>query len=341
MNTQPTKSGRRQPAYDLLRFVAIFLVLWCHSIQYLVHTQPYDEPLYRIICSFNMPLFMTLAGYFSLSSMRLSFQDMIVKKARQLLLPCLTFAVVFWLSLSVLPDLLNHRPLTLNILGQSLLFSLWFLKSLFVCYVVAWLVEHAGRWRRLLLALTLVGCLWVIIYDLWRMYPCFIFGMMMQRNKGVVDLAHRYRYCFLVLFVAALPFLGSDFFNGHLIEDTRYVGLRLVRVAMGFLGVMTIYGMAATAWFRSLARRLPHCCVCGRYYTLGIYIVQTILLENLLPIVLNCDGLPFVVFNIVVCPFVSLIVLVVSMMIIDLINRHDLTATLAFGHRFHREPTAQ
>lgn len=50
---------------DLLKCFAIFLVIWGHSIQYFKSTAYFDEPIYRIIYSFHMPLFMALSGYFS------------------------------------------------------------------------------------------------------------------------------------------------------------------------------------------------------------------------------------------------------------------------------------
>lgn len=55
-------------AFDLLKLLAIYLVLVGHGTQHLLPSNPLDEPLYIYIYSFHMPLFMMLSGYFSYSS---------------------------------------------------------------------------------------------------------------------------------------------------------------------------------------------------------------------------------------------------------------------------------
>lgn len=84
----------RDPAFDALKFFAIFLVLWGHAIQHLVSTEYYDEPIYRIIYSFHMPLFMTIVGYFSTNSNGNSIRSTLMKKFRQLLLPACIFGIM-------------------------------------------------------------------------------------------------------------------------------------------------------------------------------------------------------------------------------------------------------
>ena len=89
-NISSQSIGKRLPYFDVLKLFAIFLVLWGHCIQYFLSSQYSDEPVYRYIYSFHMPLFMMISGYFSASSMRLHFTELITKKSRQLLLPCVS-----------------------------------------------------------------------------------------------------------------------------------------------------------------------------------------------------------------------------------------------------------
>lgn len=58
-------SNTRLIYFDLLKLFAIFLVIEGHCVQHLLDTNEYDEPLYSFIYSFHMPLFMTIAGFFS------------------------------------------------------------------------------------------------------------------------------------------------------------------------------------------------------------------------------------------------------------------------------------
>ena len=80
----------RLRSFDILKLFTIFLVLWGHCIQYFLSSEPIDEPLYRTIYSFHMPLFMMISGYFAASSMHIRLIDFLKKKSVQLLLPCFT-----------------------------------------------------------------------------------------------------------------------------------------------------------------------------------------------------------------------------------------------------------
>ena len=86
-----TTTPIRNKAFDMLKLFAIFLVVWGHCIQNLHTCDFYEEPVYKIIYSFHMPLFMVISGYFSLSSMRATTGSFLKKKFNQLLLPSFTW----------------------------------------------------------------------------------------------------------------------------------------------------------------------------------------------------------------------------------------------------------
>ena len=72
-------TGNRLRSFDILKLFAIFLVLWGHCIQYFLSSKPVDEPLYRTIYAFHMPLFMMISGYFAASSMHIRLNDFLKK----------------------------------------------------------------------------------------------------------------------------------------------------------------------------------------------------------------------------------------------------------------------
>ena len=57
---------KRLVQFDLLKLFTICLVLIGHTVQGLLPSHPYEEPLYVYIYSFHMPLFMMMSGFFSL-----------------------------------------------------------------------------------------------------------------------------------------------------------------------------------------------------------------------------------------------------------------------------------
>lgn len=92
-----TSQGRIE-TFDLVKFVAIFAVLWGHVVQYVVPGLCYENRVYQIIYSFHMPLFMIVVGYFSVRSIGYPFKDVLVKKFWQLIVP----GVVYALSICIL-----------------------------------------------------------------------------------------------------------------------------------------------------------------------------------------------------------------------------------------------
>lgn len=57
--------GRRIVAFDIIKLIAIYLVIVGHCTQHLLSSFEYEEPVYLFIYSFHMPLFMFLSGFFS------------------------------------------------------------------------------------------------------------------------------------------------------------------------------------------------------------------------------------------------------------------------------------
>ena len=82
---------KRIDALDLLKSLAIFLVIWGHVIQHCLSLNPGDEPVYRVIYTFHMPLFMVLCGFFSWNSMKMGFWGMLKKKMLAILLPSIVW----------------------------------------------------------------------------------------------------------------------------------------------------------------------------------------------------------------------------------------------------------
>lgn len=93
------KNSSRIKVFDIIKLFAIFLVIWGHVILHLQNYQfdKWDNPLYRWICSFHMPLFMMISGFFS-SKIKLGFKDFTINKFRHLILPSMTFGIIFILS---------------------------------------------------------------------------------------------------------------------------------------------------------------------------------------------------------------------------------------------------
>lgn len=86
--------SRRLIWADMLKCFAIFLVLWGHSIQHLTPSGFMDNPVFRLIYSFHMPLFMIISGYFASGIIKKSWKNLLVKKSLQLVVPTIIPTII-------------------------------------------------------------------------------------------------------------------------------------------------------------------------------------------------------------------------------------------------------
>lgn len=129
----------RQKNFDIVKFVAIFLVIWGHCIAFMSSNNYEDNDAYRVIYSFHMPLFMVVSGFFAMNSLKMSLGKLILKKSIQLLLPCLTWGIILW-GIAVIA--LKGESLELGVLSNQLSQNFWFLRCLFICFVIAWICKR-------------------------------------------------------------------------------------------------------------------------------------------------------------------------------------------------------
>ena len=90
----PPTGKKRDDYFDIVRGIAVFLMLWGHSIQYSScgTFDFFENRLYQFIYSFHMPLFMLLAGYFFYFSLQKhSIGHTLLNRVRSLGIPLLVW----------------------------------------------------------------------------------------------------------------------------------------------------------------------------------------------------------------------------------------------------------
>lgn len=95
-----SQNNKRLLAFDAIKLFAIFLVVYGHCI---LHLQNYsydikENIIYRFVSSFHMPLFMAISGYFGSKIFNLKFSDIVAKKWKRLIVPSISFGVLFGIS---------------------------------------------------------------------------------------------------------------------------------------------------------------------------------------------------------------------------------------------------
>ena len=124
---------------DYLRGFAIFLVVLGHSIIVFpinLHEVAWCRLVYNTIYSFHMPLFFAISGF--CYSIKGTYKDYILTKAKRLIIPFLFFALADILLKVVFPSMVN-RTSSINELLFKVFFyggDYWFLYTLFFVFTI-------------------------------------------------------------------------------------------------------------------------------------------------------------------------------------------------------------
>ena len=285
--------GQRLEHMDLLKCFAIFSVLLGHSTEQLSGGQFWDHPVWEFIYSYHMPLFMFVCGFFFPSSLKRGYGEMAMRKLRQLGIPSLT---AYWIACVIM--LVAGVTAIADLCEWSFagfMNCVWFLKCLLFCYL---LMHPLCRWLRKDYLVALVATVLVIlipgteIVNLNFMLPVFCLGMLIGNRKEIFE---RNRAIWLVLSVVTFGVLLC-FWSGHLTVyekpthvidlatgsfDWGNLGLTIYRLALGMAGSMVFFLLSKPVYEAIRTRKwCGTLCRIGAA-TLGIYFLQTFLLEIL------------------------------------------------------------
>lgn len=332
-------------SFDMMKFFAIFLVIWGHCVGEFLSSDRSESALYRYIYSFHMPLFMTISGYFACSSMTMGVYDFIAKKFRQLIYPCLVWGGILWIVLECANSFHYGNP-QFSFVGLLTdyywLSDFWFLKSCFICYLLAYAGVRSGLSRKYWAILTLVISQVISPFFVSFMYPCFLLGMELRQNSVLMKKVLSGQYVLSALFLVMLAFWSRDVWNqshglppGLMHAETSVWAVtiysRLFRLLIGIVGGLSVIpvfmNLFKTVSSHSLVRT---CCDWGKY-TLEVYILQSLVLEKSLGHYISLDDMHPFLFNCVVTPIASCAVLVCCILIIKQIYKWGFLGKMLFG----------
>lgn len=280
--------------------------------------------LFCIIYSFHMPLFMMISGFFASRSFDMDFLQLLKKKAIQLLLPCLSCGIIVeffdnsWTNLYLI--LFGH---------------LWFLKSLFLCYVLGWIAfKFPNKLFGILVALMLSQI--SVIYKVHLLFPAFLIGVFLSKHTCLLKNTSLQIIC-LSTFVIGLFFLNPEVLQpiglSEYILSCKWDSIppilfnRLYSIAIGIAGsaffIMLFYRLFST---RTV-------CLLSKWgeLTLGIYFFQTIIVECLLREHINLNNVPLFISNYLIIPLISVLVICISVCLVSFVKKFKITSLLILG----------
>lgn len=322
---------------DLTKFFAIFCVILGHVIQQTFPGDPYhDSLIFQFIYSFHMPLFMMVSGYFIGKTFTMSPLSFLKKRSIQLLLPVLTFSVLFVIFHNTIYTQLTGKE-AINFFGYLTGGWMWFLKYLFICSVVVYVSKKIFRndaWAAILPTLLLISLTRATIF---RLLPFLWAGYFLNKYKDKI-----FKHQQIILWGSFFLFLFFLYFwKGDYDASYRFIYLKdpiridiqnflitIIRLGVGFSG--SIFFITLFKYFTENIRPgklLSTCCETGRN-TLGIYCLQIYILEfglDHLPIKLSFPG------AIILQLIAALIILIICDCLVRIIKKNKWTALFLLG----------
>lgn len=319
---------------DLVKCLAIWLVLWGHAMTGCMPIDWEQNRVFQLIYAFHMPLFMMVSGYFAEKSFESSLFQLFAKKFRQLLVPALFFGLIAFAI-----NCCFYHNIALMALAREEVSNFWFLKSLFICYLICFFCWQTGS--RKYIALGGVWCFllalqhWEIgLYKTSHMLPFFVAGILLHKHSiafgkyaraicGATLLLFCCLFPFYSLYCTFLAYQFKALSWTSILHYVLFLGLGLT----GSLCVLSACCLIDSRWHKSKTK--DALLRIGRS-TLDIYLWQYLLVETLLPRLIHVD-MPKTCYNLVFCPIVAAIGTIICYYLNNLF-KHATATTKASVH---------
>ena len=306
--------------FDILKLFAIFCVCFGHCIQHLITVNPPENNVFRFIYSFHMPLFMCIVGYFMFNkNNNIDVKSSISKKFRQLILP----AISFWLLFSII------RGFPQGLMFFNAFSNYWFLTCAFICSSIYILANYASnKWGgyTFWVILSLVIGLLIIPYNVFRLYPAFLTGVLIHKYESFLNkYSRQITEISTILFILMFLFLKPDFYGPQNFEKFQNIIITgyhlLYRIVIGSVASLALISICICLKnFFSKNKLLFKLSKIGTY-TLGIYVIQNFIIEILLREFLNFDNYNIFIFYLIITPCICIITITFSLIIIKILEK--------------------
>ena len=247
----------RKTFINFLRGLAVFFMLWGHSIQYMSSGQfdYYENIMFKLIYSFHMPFFMLLSGYlFWYSEQKRGMIELIEYKSKALLYPIFMCSVVNFFLTDGIVAILKGKFVT--IFGGIDITSLWFLWSVLACSISLAIAMKITKRRFFNALFLLIGVFFIAVLPNWDlniyMYPYFIIGYLYSRNESMFVRTKNVVGGISILGFLIMIFLYS---KKHYIYISGILGgetlLQSIQIDL-FRWIIGVFGSIAVMWICSL-----------------------------------------------------------------------------------------
>jgi putative membrane-bound acyltransferase ykrP len=302
---------------DLLKGFAIALVVLGHSVQFLSDNN-FENPLFKFIYAFHMPLFMFLSGYVCFKPHGEKHINL-RKRFKTLIIPFFVWCIIHNICVFLFPKNIISlvSPIALLINPDNGLWFLWVL--FFLCLFLQISFTITKKYEELvmfLIAITLSFIVYYIPYGksfgiplmLWYIV-FFTFGYIFHKYEIHFTSYHHYwGIISILLFLIAIPFwhFGTPF---TFLEDyslpiwSKKILYLFYRYFVPFCGILSFYYLFNLFPLKNL---LPKLILYLAPITLEIYAIHYYFLYLLSPIFSKYNSINFYL-KVIILAFIALI----------------------------------
>lgn len=315
---------------DVVKAVAICLVCIGHAT-YLV-TLPEPSVLRKWIYSFHMPLFMLMSGYFATKALSKEFLTFIKSKALQLLVPAFTIPLLTIVTCWAIGGYDMMETAKAETIG-----GMWFLKTLFACYLYVWLVKRIplnDGW--LCLLSILLACIFPHGYFLQFNWMLMFFwaGYFLRKYNATYG---RYRMPITILCSLFFIFAGRHqepvlLTYHNMLNESQIIVWQLFTALSASVAVIGI------AFYSCQFYKGRMMCAIGKLggVTLGVYGLQTIVLEKIFRRYIHFDlsNIPFFISDNLIIPCIGIAATIICYWLVIYFKRFHWANILLFGGQY-------
>jgi fucose 4-O-acetylase-like acetyltransferase len=275
---------------------------------------------------------MLMSGYFSASSLNKPFNVFIKKKTIQLLIPVISWTII--ISLFVLFVFGSRKEAIVELIGGS-----WFLRTLFACYLYVYLIKKI-KLPDYILAISssfimflvpkasFLSFNWMLLF-FWSGYFVKKYDTFFEKYRLYITLIS------LIIYVSVYINVSN---SGYALINCKTLQTDALTILIKYIGCFSASIFIINVCYY-IYNKIPKVITKTKIdrvgkYTLGIYLLQSFLIARLFPLMGQLEINDLFLYNFVLTPAISLIILFLCLVIIKYTSRNRIVNLLLFGNQY-------
>ena len=320
-----TQTTNRNTTIDILKGIAIILVIYAHCIQfgsgsdYLESQFFFNNQIFKFIYSFHMPLFMIISGYlFYFTIQKHSFKYNLNTRFISLLVPIILWQTI-WILIGDFHNLNNHNIIFIS---NSFINTLWFITSVFFNSLFVLLCNKYAKDSRLLYCVIFFISLFIPNYYGYNLYvfmlPYFLCGYFYNKTDGLKVIINQKKGTTIFVILVILFFIllyhydvsdyiytsGTFIIRNHMISASQ-INTDLFRWSIGLIGSLCIILLIKLIYnINANLLVLKYLGIIGTK-TMGLYIISTYLLQYFYLLPIKASSYTYYLIECIIVTFIS------------------------------------